>query len=79
MHELTTHHSYADLFIPTHPFTYTFFMTDDDAMLLIPPSDAPDTRPIYHISVSVNPFMPSISTTTIRKAAADGDWVGSLE
>jgi hypothetical protein len=49
-------------------------------MLLLPPPDAPDTRPLYHISASLNVFNPSTGVTTIRRGGrADGELVGEFE
>jgi hypothetical protein len=49
-------------------------------MLLMPPRSAPDSRPLYHISVSINPFIPTSSTTTIRRGASEnGEHVADFE
>lgn len=38
-------------------------------MVLVPPSDAQDTRPPYYITVSMNCFMPLSHVTTIYRGA----------
>jgi hypothetical protein len=49
-------------------------------MLLVPPRSSPDSRPLYHISVSINPFIPTSSTTTVRRGASEnGEHVADFE
>ncbi|ETW77313.1 hypothetical protein HETIRDRAFT_421455 [Heterobasidion irregulare TC 32-1] len=49
-------------------------------MLLLPPPDAPDTRPRYHISVHMNYFIPTSYITVVRKGATEnGQCVGEFE
>lgn len=49
-------------------------------MLLLPPPDVQDTRPLYHISVSMNCFIPSSYITTLRRGANEyGDLVAEFE
>jgi hypothetical protein len=37
-------------------------------MILTPPADMVDNQPLYHISVSMNPFIPSSSVTMVERA-----------
>ncbi|KAF8878865.1 hypothetical protein BD779DRAFT_1174828 [Infundibulicybe gibba] len=53
--------------VPTVPVSYAFVPVSLNAMILIPPPDAPDTRPVYHISTGHNCFIPSSYITTIRR------------
>ncbi|KAK0208771.1 hypothetical protein DFS33DRAFT_472994 [Desarmillaria ectypa] len=65
---------------PTTNIVYSFSHIGDNAMILIPPHDAPDTRPKYHISVRLNCFIPSSYITTIRRGATqEGAMVGDFE
>jgi len=49
-------------------------------MLLLPPPESQDTRPLYHISVAMNCFIPSSHVTTIRRGASEyGDYVAEFE
>ncbi|KAK0465590.1 uncharacterized protein EV420DRAFT_968344 [Desarmillaria tabescens] len=65
---------------PTTNIVYSFSHIGDNAMILIPPYDAPDTRPKYHISVRLNCFIPSSYITTIRRGATqEGAIVGDFE
>ena len=49
-------------------------------MLLLPPSDAADTRPVYHISVDMNVIVPTSIITTIRRGGSNsGELVGQFE
>jgi len=52
---------------PTVPVTYSFSRVSSSAMILIPPEDFPDSRPRYHISVSLNCFIPLSCITTIHR------------
>ncbi|KAF8235569.1 hypothetical protein L208DRAFT_738500 [Tricholoma matsutake] len=65
---------------PTEPVLYSFSRVSPNAMLLIPPSHAPDTRPLYHISVNLNCFNPLSAITCIRRGATEyGEYVGDFE
>ncbi|KAK0481707.1 hypothetical protein IW261DRAFT_1094328 [Armillaria novae-zelandiae] len=65
---------------PTTNMVYLFSNIGDNAMLLIPAPNAPDTRPKYHISVGMNCFIPSSYITTIRRGATqEGPMVGDFE
>ncbi|TFK39473.1 hypothetical protein BDQ12DRAFT_734834 [Crucibulum laeve] len=65
---------------PTIPVTYTFSPLSFNSMILVPPADAPDTRPPYNIAVSMNCFIPSSFITTIRRGGTEyGDFVGDFE
>lgn len=60
--------------------TYTFSSLSYNSMLLLPPPDAPDTRPQYHISVHMNCFIPTSYITVVRKGATEnGQCVGEFE
>lgn len=49
-------------------------------MLLLPPPEAQDTRPVYHISLAVNCFIPSMYVTTLRRGASEfGKYVAEFE
>ncbi|KAJ6606600.1 hypothetical protein DFH09DRAFT_821178, partial [Mycena vulgaris] len=51
-----------------------------NTLLLLPPSDLPDTRPQYHISVALNCMNPFSYITTIHRGASDsGPYVGEFE
>jgi hypothetical protein len=59
---------------------YTFSPNGFSSMLVLPPSDAPDTRPIYHISIALDPFIPTAGATTVcRGGHADNEFVGEFE
>ncbi|KAK0233643.1 hypothetical protein IW262DRAFT_1331664 [Armillaria fumosa] len=65
---------------PTTNIVYSFSDIGDNAMILIPSPNAPDTRPKYHISVRMNCFIPSSYITTIRRGATqEGAIVGDFE
>jgi hypothetical protein len=65
---------------PTKTLRYTFSPMNFNSMILVPPADAPDTRPLYHISHSLNNFMPYSMITTIRRdGLAEGQVVGDFE
>ncbi|KAK0198863.1 hypothetical protein F5146DRAFT_1159966 [Armillaria mellea] len=49
---------------PTTNIVYSFSDIGDNAMILIPSPNAPDTRPKYHISVRMNCFIPSSYITS---------------
>ncbi|TFY75409.1 hypothetical protein EWM64_g8602 [Hericium alpestre] len=64
----------------SQPLTYTFSPLSFNSMLLLPPPDASDTRPKYHISVILNCFMPASFITTVRRGASEtGKVVGEIE
>jgi hypothetical protein len=66
--------------VPTEPIKYTFSPQSFNTMLLVPPPDVQDTRPLYHISVALNCFIPSSFVTTIRRGASEyGEYVGEFE
>jgi hypothetical protein len=49
-------------------------------MVLLPPPESPDTRPLYHISVQMNCFMPFSFITSIRRGGTErGEFVGEFE
>ena len=55
---------YVDARPPTEPITYVFNPSGANAMLLLPPSQAADSRPLYHISVAMNVFVPTSFITS---------------
>ncbi|PBL00572.1 hypothetical protein ARMGADRAFT_1159894 [Armillaria gallica] len=66
--------------MPTTNVVYSFSDIGDNAMILIPSANSPDTRPKYHISVRMNCFIPSSYITTIRRGATqEGAMVGDFE
>ncbi|KXN91272.1 hypothetical protein AN958_01407 [Leucoagaricus sp. SymC.cos] len=66
--------------LPVNTIRYNFSNIGPSCMLLLPSSESPDTRPVYHISVSMNCFAPCSSITTVtRGGTADGDLVGDFE
>ncbi|KAJ8523303.1 hypothetical protein ONZ45_g192 [Pleurotus djamor] len=72
--------SYVEARAPTTPVTYTFSPLGGSVMLLIPPAQAQDTRPLYHISNEMNCFNPLSHITTLRRGANEnGDLVGEFE
>lgn len=72
--------SYETARIPTRQTTYTFSPQSFNSMLLLPPPEAQNTRPIYHISVAMNCFIPSSYVTTLRRGASEyGDCVAEFE
>jgi hypothetical protein len=74
------HDSYSQTDLPSTALTYSFILTRNDSMILVPPADARDGRPLYHISISANPFLPAIYTTTMHKGATeDGVYIADFE
>ncbi|KAL1739727.1 hypothetical protein HDZ31DRAFT_68647 [Schizophyllum fasciatum] len=72
--------AYVDARRPTEPITYVFTPSGANAMLLLPPADSADTRPLYHISVAMNVFVPTSFITTIRRGGTEeGPIVGDFE
>ncbi|PPQ94455.1 hypothetical protein CVT25_002546 [Psilocybe cyanescens] len=68
--------------IPSYPLTYTFSSLggSSSAMILIPTLDSPDTRPVYHISVGHDPFLPfCFITTVVRGGSGQGEYVGGFK
>jgi hypothetical protein len=67
--------------IPNYPVTYTFSSLGPTtgAMILVPPPDSPDTRPLYHISVSHDPFLPHCRITSVLQGGSvNGSYVGGF-
>ncbi|KAF9453603.1 hypothetical protein P691DRAFT_658346 [Macrolepiota fuliginosa MF-IS2] len=65
---------------PVQPVRYQFSNLGANSMILLPPADAPDTRPVYHITVSMNCFVPNCYITTIRRGGTEqGEYVGDFE
>lgn len=49
-------------------------------MLLVPPPDLPDSRPVYHISINLNCFNPLSSITSVFRGATEhGELVAEFE
>jgi hypothetical protein len=72
--------SYDDSRTLSTPTTFTFSPHGFNAMLLIPPADAADTRPVLHVSVALNCFNPFSYITTVRRGGTEhGEWVGEFE
>ncbi|KAF8199081.1 hypothetical protein BJ912DRAFT_922262 [Pholiota molesta] len=73
--------SYNVARIPNYPVTYTFSSLGPTtgAMILVPPPDSPDTRPLYHISVSHDPFLPHCRITSVLQGGSvNGSYVGGF-
>lgn len=65
---------------PVGPVTYTFSRLTSNTMLLLPPPQAPDSRPLFHISVETNCFRPASFLTVVRRGgSAQGPFVGEFE
>ncbi|KAF9013562.1 hypothetical protein BDZ89DRAFT_1118801 [Hymenopellis radicata] len=65
---------------PTVPLTYAFSRLSFNCMLLVPPPEAPDMRPLYHISVNMNIFNPHSYVTTIcHGPSPEGEFVAEYE
>ncbi|KAJ3567546.1 hypothetical protein NP233_g6300 [Leucocoprinus birnbaumii] len=65
---------------PLMPIRYQFSNVGPNRMVLLPPAEAPDTRPVYHISVSSNCFVPySFITTITRGGSPGGELVAEYE
>ncbi|KXN86744.1 hypothetical protein AN958_09735 [Leucoagaricus sp. SymC.cos] len=71
---------YVEALVPTYQMDYTFSPVDGDyeSMQVIPPPDAMDTRPLYHIRVTHDLFDPSFFVTSIRRGGGDGHLVGDF-
>ncbi|KAF9482614.1 hypothetical protein BDN70DRAFT_874791 [Pholiota conissans] len=73
--------SYDVARIPNRPVTYTFSSLGpaSGAVILVPPADLPDTRPLYHISISHDPFLPHcLITSVMRGGTTNGTYVGGF-
>ncbi|KAJ3564984.1 hypothetical protein NP233_g7934 [Leucocoprinus birnbaumii] len=72
---------YVEALIPTCPVDYTFNPHEEDvhSMVLVPPLDVVDTRPMYHIRVVHDLFDPSFFVTSIRKGSNDGHLVADFK
>lgn len=67
----------SDLVVPQLPYTCAFQDTNPGCMVLLPPGDASDRGPLYHIEVRPNCFMPSSYITTVLRG--NRDFVGRFE
>ncbi|KAF5312016.1 hypothetical protein D9619_003840 [Psilocybe cf. subviscida] len=54
---------------PNKNVKYSFSPIGPNAMMLLPPPDAQDTRPQYYVAVSLNCFMPLSHITTVYRGA----------
>ena len=72
--------SYVEALLPTTPVDYSFRLVEEDpnSMVVVPPTDVTDTRPLYHIRVVHDLFDPSFFVTSIRKGSDDGHFVGDF-
>jgi hypothetical protein len=72
--------SYTAARSPTDVVVYTFSPHGFNSMFILPPYDVADTRPLYHISISFNPFIPTAGVTTVHRGANDmGEFVADFE
>lgn len=59
---------------------YSFSQLSANAAQLLPPPEAADSRPLYHLSVHMNVFRPQSFITVVRRGASeDGPYVGEFE
>ncbi|TFK99631.1 hypothetical protein BDV98DRAFT_131689 [Pterulicium gracile] len=72
---------YEESRFPTVSVVYSFSPTQSgSSMLLIPPPAHPDSRPLYHISVHPNVFVPLFYKTRVtRGGSIEGEEVGDFE
>lgn len=71
---------YEESRFPTVPVVYSFSPTSSGSMLLIPPPAHPDSRPLYHVSVQPNVFIPLFYKTRVtRGGSVEGEEVGDFE
>ena len=77
---LYTIRSYVEALLPTTPVDYSFRLIEGDpnSMVVVPPTDVTDTRPLYHIRVVHDLFDPNFFVTSIRKGSDDGHFVGDF-
>ena len=72
--------SYASATHPSSSMTYIFHRTSPFAMVLSPQSSGTAGDALYHISVGVNVWMPSLTVTTVRRGSReDGPIAASIE
>lgn len=74
--------SYDVARIPSYPVVYTFSSlgATSSAMILVPTQDSPDSRPVYHISIGNDPFLPMcFITSVVRGGYAEGEYVGGFK
>ncbi|KAF8966220.1 hypothetical protein BDZ97DRAFT_696992 [Flammula alnicola] len=65
---------------PTAPVKYNFSSISYSSMIVAPNSEAEDSPPKYHISISMNCFMPLNHITTIRRGGSGyGELVAQFE
>ncbi|KAK0457845.1 uncharacterized protein EV420DRAFT_1643695 [Desarmillaria tabescens] len=72
--------AYNTVRLPTKPVTYSFSRLSFNSLILIPPPESPDSRPLYHISVNINVFNPMSHITIIHRGPTEDDpYVGEFE
>ncbi|KAK0488646.1 hypothetical protein IW261DRAFT_1557089 [Armillaria novae-zelandiae] len=57
--------------LPTIPVIYSFSRLSFNSLILVPPPESPDSRPLYHISVYNDVFNTMSHTTIIRRGATE--------
>jgi hypothetical protein len=72
--------AYAGATHPSAPVTYTFQQSSPFAMVLSPENVSKHPDALYHVSVGINVWMPSLTVTTVRRGSReDGPVVASVE
>lgn len=72
--------TYASVAHPTQAVTYGFIRSSPFAMVVSPEGTHMDGSGLYHISVGVNVWMPSMTVTTVRRGTNEtGPIVASVE
>ncbi|KAJ6500394.1 hypothetical protein C8R45DRAFT_66784 [Mycena sanguinolenta] len=72
--------AYDEARLPLNPVNYEFSPHGFNTLLLLPPSNLPDSRALYHISVAMNCLNPLSFITTLHKGASNsGPYVGEFE
>lgn len=72
--------TYASATNLSEPVTYGFIRCSPFAMVLSPDGAGVESHGLYHISIGVNIWMPSMTVTTVRRGSKeDGPVVASVE
>nr|GAT52946.1 predicted protein [Mycena chlorophos] len=72
--------AYEPAQLPNETTVYMFSPEGFNNMLLVPPSNLPDSQPRYHISVALNVWNPLSFITVVRRGGTDsGPIVGEFE
>ncbi|EKM54557.1 uncharacterized protein PHACADRAFT_258490 [Phanerochaete carnosa HHB-10118-sp] len=72
--------TYASVGYPPVAVTYSFVRCSPFAMMLCPEGSSTEGSGLYHISVGVNVWMPSMTVTTVRRGSGEtGPIIASLE